>query len=86
MNSNTIETILLSHARWVAHGVTECLDVIQAKQAIESLTTEARIDELSHIQLDYGNRIAQTFVDGQAMTVEKRIAELQQQLEKGQHD
>lgn len=42
--------------------------------------TLARIDELGSVQLEYNHLLAQTFRDGQAMTVQERYDHLQAQL------
>lgn len=42
---------------------------------------EARLDEIGNVQLEYGHYIGQTYVNGQAMTVEERHKDLEAELE-----
>lgn len=60
----------------------EALSKLQ--QLIQSRETAARMDELGGIQLDYGHRVAQTFVNGEAMTVQERYEELEALLNQSQ--
>jgi hypothetical protein len=48
------------------------------RAALLALLAEARIGELSNVQLEHGNYMTQTFVNGQSMTIEERIADLRQ--------
>ena len=71
----------IGYAEAENEDVTDLLEFIEkteiiAKQAIEDMLVEARLDELSNVQLQYGHYVAQTFINGQAMTLEERIADL----------
>lgn len=46
-------------------------------EALAAREAAARIDELGGVQLEYGNYIAATWVDGKQMTVEERYKDLQ---------
>lgn len=52
------------------------IDIKEAQQQIKEMVIQAQIDELGHVQLDHGNYITQTFVNGRAMTIENRILQL----------
>lgn len=60
----------------------------KAKAIIATHTAEAvrlaRIDELSHVQLEYGGRfVATTYADGDGQTITARMADLKSQLKNG---
>lgn len=60
-------------------------DLVLTKElalAFQDEILKARINELSNVQLEYGRYIGQTFINGQAMTIEERLADLQSQLTK----
>lgn len=42
---------------------------------------QARLDELGGVQLEYGNRLAQTFINGEALLVGERYEQLKKELE-----
>ena|SRR3990167_4697171 len=52
----------------------------------EGFCKKARIDELGSVQLEYGHYLAQTFVNGQAMTIMERIADLEAKEKKKQKE
>lgn len=62
------------------YAVKQLLAAHQATtdQRVAEAVREARIDELSHIRLGYGHFTAETFVNGQSMSIGERIAELTQ--------
>lgn len=57
----------------------------EAAEAIEKLVhqarVEARIDEIGKVQSEHGRYVTQTFINGQAMTVEERYNDLVKELE-----
>ncbi len=57
----------------------------KAKQSIDHQIKlaefRARVDELGHVVLDYGNRRAETSVDGKFITVKDRHEQLRAELE-----
>lgn len=54
----------------------ECQATFMYRQMVQ-----AKIDELGAVQLEYGRYVAQTYVDGQAMTVEERFDDLKAELQ-----
>jgi hypothetical protein len=52
----------------------------KAKQAIKNLLLEARLDEIGAVKTEYGHYIAETYINGKAMTVQERYEQLQEML------
>lgn len=88
---NELDEILLAYQRWASDGLGPDLrlpgvrlthDEAKAKllKLKQQWEAEAQIRELSNVQLQHGRYLTQTFVHGQAMTVEERIAELRSLL------
>lgn len=85
----------LIKGKWAHEQLAEVLEaVLSSKRMIKNLNAYAerqsllaRKDELGGVQLDYGHRLAQTFINGEAMTVQERYDQLTAQLntlEKGE--
>lgn len=57
--------------------ITPKPETIKAIQAyISQQTTEARLDELSSIKLEYNHLLAETYITGKAQTIKGRIEQL----------
>jgi len=52
------------------------MPVDEATKAIEALITEARIDELGGVQLEYGHYNATTYITGESQSILDRLAQL----------
>lgn len=57
--------------------------IAEVEALVERRELEARRDELSNVQLEHGRYMTQTFINGQAMTVEERIAVIEGRLAGG---